>query len=209
MAKKNNPRRTTKLTIEMLTALEEKRNLSQRNLSKELGIALGSTNAYIQKCVAQGWIEKDSSKVKNSYHITDKGLAKKGQLIQRKIRNDLTFYSQLKSEIKELLPKKTPFYIFGTGALAEIAYICALQEEEVHMPTSFLGFIADKKEGSSFLSQPLLDINGINKEAQILFLSLEKSEEAYTILEETATEQKLLVPHILNHILSSKTEVSL
>ena len=41
----------------ILERIESSAEVNQRALSKELGIALGMTNAYIRRCMKKGWIK--------------------------------------------------------------------------------------------------------------------------------------------------------
>ena len=48
-------------TRSILTKIEVGKEVSQRSLAKELGIALGLTNSLIRKLVKKGWVKVMSS----------------------------------------------------------------------------------------------------------------------------------------------------
>ena len=42
---------------DLLERIDDSAELNQRDLARELGIALGMTNAYIKRCVKKGWVK--------------------------------------------------------------------------------------------------------------------------------------------------------
>ena len=45
------------LTLEILDTVQRNEQLSQRHLSRQLGVALGLANSYLKRCVRKGWVK--------------------------------------------------------------------------------------------------------------------------------------------------------
>ena len=70
---------------QLLKSLEQDAKLTQRQLSKELGISLGKVNYCLQSLIQKGFIKinnfKNSKhKIQYSYLLTPKGVAEKTKL---------------------------------------------------------------------------------------------------------------------------------
>ncbi len=72
------------LTLKLLNTVEEKSDISQRHLASELGIALGLTNSYLNRCARRG-SDPNQGKVAQalSLFLTPKGFAEKAKLSTR------------------------------------------------------------------------------------------------------------------------------
>ena len=91
----------------LLRLLEEKPNLSQRALARELGISLGKINYCIAAVIAKGWVKaqnfRDSrNKVAYVYLLTSRGIEEKASLTASFLRRKMAEYDALKNEIAEL-----------------------------------------------------------------------------------------------------------
>ncbi len=67
--------------LEMLEKRENNGHLTQRDLSKEVGIALGLVNLLLKKMVKKGWIKiknVDANKIR--YLITPEGAREKSSI---------------------------------------------------------------------------------------------------------------------------------
>ena len=63
--------------LELLGAVE-RGDITQRRLSRELGIAVGLVNAYIKRCINKGYIKvKAIPPRRYAYYLTPKGFSEK------------------------------------------------------------------------------------------------------------------------------------
>jgi len=95
------------LTYNLFKSLEEKPQLSQRALSRSLGISLGKVNYCLQALVAKGWLkmrnfQHSNKKSAYAYVLTPEGLEAKARLTIRFLRAKLAEYERLQQEIEEL-----------------------------------------------------------------------------------------------------------
>jgi len=122
----------------ILDELARNDSLTQRDLSKRLGIALGLVNSYIKNLVAKGYITVKTIPPKRyAYYLTRKGFAEKTRLtydllqdytrIYREARNN---FKQLFHELQEKGIKRVAFA--GSDEVAELAFL-TLQETSLKL----------------------------------------------------------------------------
>lgn len=93
----------------VLRFIEENPRINQRELSKKLGISLGSVNFCIKALIRVGHIKiqnfgKNPHKLNYIYFLTPKGFSKKTKLGANFLKKKIEEYNALKIEI-ELLTK--------------------------------------------------------------------------------------------------------
>lgn len=115
-----------------LRLLEEVHNvtdLSQRELSRKLGIALGVTNLLVRRASKQGYIRATKRSWRRwAYDLTPAGMAHKFRLslsyIDRFMRHYRSVRLQLRQEISSLsLDSHSRVAIVGTTDMSELAYL--------------------------------------------------------------------------------------
>jgi len=91
----------------VLRKLENNPRLTQRKLSKELGLSLGKTNYVINALINKGWLKlnnfkRSDNKLGYIYLLTPKGVTEKTILAQKFLRRKSEEYNRLKEEIEKL-----------------------------------------------------------------------------------------------------------
>jgi EPS-associated MarR family transcriptional regulator len=91
----------------ILKKFEDNPHLTQRELSKELGVSLGKTNYIINALIDKGWIKlknfkRSDKKLGYSYLLTTQGIAEKAVLAQKFLKKKSDEYNKLKQEIENL-----------------------------------------------------------------------------------------------------------
>lgn len=92
---------------ELLTALEENPELSQRDLARRIGMSLGKTNYCLKALIGRGWVKIDNfrnSKNKSAYlyKLTPAGINEKVQVTKRFLAIKVQEHTQLGEEIERL-----------------------------------------------------------------------------------------------------------
>ena len=73
--------REEKLTLDLLNAIDQQSDLSQRHLARQMGIALGLTNSYLKRCARKGLVKVSEAPANRYlYYLTPKGFAEKARL---------------------------------------------------------------------------------------------------------------------------------
>ena len=97
---------------QLLKSLEQDANLTQRQLSKELGISLGKVNYCLQSLIQKGFVKinnfKNSKhKIQYSYLLTPIGIEEKTKLTIEFLKTKTKEYEALKKEVEKLKNAKT------------------------------------------------------------------------------------------------------
>ena len=156
--------KTDKLrSLEILDALSDNEALTQRDLSKRLGIALGLVNTYMKNLVTKGYIKVTSLPPnKYIYLLTPKGMAEKGSLTYQLLKDYTRIYREARGALKALFSALDAQHdrriVFaGTDEIAEIAYI-SLQETSLE-----LSHVVDSgaQVGKKFFGHTIHDIDSL------------------------------------------------
>lgn len=106
------------LTLKTLEAIHKNPKISQRELAKDLNVALGFANACIKNMAKRGYVKFQKAKGKKLlYLITPTGLREKSNLSYNAFVNTVSFYSSAKQTIRNFFDnlereniKKLSFY---------------------------------------------------------------------------------------------------
>ena len=95
------------LEYRMLKILEQQPDLTQRQLSEELGVSLGKTNYLVKSLIDVGWVKLDNFQRSNSkwgyaYLLTPKGIVEKAAITARFLVRKQREYNELQQEIAQL-----------------------------------------------------------------------------------------------------------
>ena len=91
----------------ILKKFQDNPYLTQRELSKELGVSLGKTNYIINALIDKGWLKlknfkRSDKKLGYSYLLTTQGITEKAILAQKFLKKKSDEYNKLKQEIENL-----------------------------------------------------------------------------------------------------------
>lgn len=95
------------LEYRALKILERQPKVTQRQLSKALGVSLGKTNYLLKSLIDIGWIKLDNFQKSNNkwgyaYLLTPKGIAEKAAITVRFLNRKKQEYFDLQLEIATL-----------------------------------------------------------------------------------------------------------
>lgn len=91
----------------LLKVLEEKPDVTQRELAARLGISLGKANYCLRAVVQRGWVKmgnfrRNPNKMGYVYLLTRKGIEEKAGFAVRFLRHKQLEFDLLKAEIERL-----------------------------------------------------------------------------------------------------------
>jgi DNA-binding MarR family transcriptional regulator len=165
--------------LAILEKLENNGHLTQRDLSKEVGIALGLVNHLLKKMVRKGWIKirnVDAKKIR--YLITPEGAMEKSSLLYKRVESTIHFYLDAKRVIKEKVEHLKgdgvkSVSIYGINHISEVLYI-VLKELGLE-----LGYVVDdNKKGEEWFGYKIVDMDEFLKSsASVLILASFNKEE--------------------------------
>ncbi len=122
--------------LEILHEISNNKDLSQKYLSKKLGISSGLVNLYIKRLVSKGYIKIKGIKPRRvKYLITPTGIAEKTRLTYEFATISYKYLKTTTDDLRKRLYdlKETgqeKVVVFGTG---EVAELCLLLIKEVDM----------------------------------------------------------------------------
>jgi DNA-binding MarR family transcriptional regulator len=146
-------------SLQILDELAKNDNLTQRDLSNRLGIALGLVNSYVRHLIAKGYITVKAIPPKRyGYYLTPKGFMEKTRLACNLLQDYTRIYREAKSNYRTIFHAlensgTTQIIFAGVDEVAEFAFI-TMQETSLHL----VGMVDTEHVGEKFLEfviQPL------------------------------------------------------
>lgn len=181
----------------LLDEISKNNEVTQRDLSKRLGIALGLINSYIKNLASKGYITVSAIPRKRyKYYLTPKGFIEKTRMTYQHLQNFTNLYKVARQDFQRLFrnlhEEKVKKVVFcGSDEVAEIAYI-TLQEFGIE----FLAVVDAEIENKSFLGKkirPLGDLKAINYDRVIVTSFLNEKGLYSELLKTGVPPQKILL----------------
>jgi DNA-binding MarR family transcriptional regulator len=163
----------------LLSEISGTEQLSQRQLAKRLGIALGLVNSYLKNLVAKGFVRVNSfPKNRYAYLLTPTGFAEKSRLAYQHLSYFSGLYTVARQDYLKLFRKLAAdgakgVAFCGVDEVAEIAYLSLKEvglELELVMDTGTVG--------RKFLDRPVVTpaIGMLSGNHRIVITSLKRGE---------------------------------
>jgi DNA-binding MarR family transcriptional regulator len=147
---------------QILDELSNNDALTQRDLSKRMGIALGLVNSYIKNLMAKGYITvRNIPSKRYAYYLTPKGFVEKSRLAYDLLHDYTRIYREAKNNYRQLffeLERSGVKRIVFAGAdeVAEFAYI-TLQETGLELA----GVVDTDRVGEMFFGRQINPLSGM------------------------------------------------
>jgi DNA-binding MarR family transcriptional regulator len=144
------------LTLEILDTVQRNEQLSQRHLSRQLGVALGLANSYLKRCVRKGWVKVQQAPANRYlYYLTPMGFAEKSRLTAAYLSYSLGFYREAGNSCARLLDDCVENHwgrllLCGVSDLAEIATLRAMERN-----LTIIGIYDPNSTQLRFLDKPV------------------------------------------------------
>lgn len=175
----------------LLEEISKEEPLSQRDLSKRVGIAVGLVNSYVKNFVAKGYVRVSSfPKNRYKYLLTPKGVTEKTRLTYQHLHYFTNLYTTARKDFKTLFSDlerdgvKTVLFC-GVDEVAEIAYL-SLQETNIEL----IGVIDTDAVQTLFFRYeiaPIEEIRAFNFD-RVIVTSLKRQAQLFEKLEEMGLE---------------------
>lgn len=123
------------LTLEILEAINEKSDVTQRHLARKADIALGLANSYLKRCVRKGFVKITQAPTNRYvYYLTPKGFSEKSRLTAQYLSYSFSFYKKAANSCKATLGRcqqqgVRKIVLCGVSDLTEIAFVQAAEYE--------------------------------------------------------------------------------
>ena len=119
--------------MRLLHEVTKSPQVTQRDLSRRIGMALGLTNLILRRLINKGFIKiVNVEKSRIRYLVTPKGMMEKARLTHEYIEYSLLFYRSIREFLTEHFARLAQeghrrVLLCGTGELAEIAWLTMQQ----------------------------------------------------------------------------------
>jgi DNA-binding MarR family transcriptional regulator len=148
--------------MHLLDELSRTPEVTQRELSQRIGVALGLINLMLRRLTKKGYIKiRGTKRSRIRYLITPKGILEKSRLTYEFIQYSLQLYGRVRGVLREQLTQVAKaghrrILLYGTGELAEIAFL-TVQE----MGLTLVGIVEDPPERAAFLGQAVRNVSEV------------------------------------------------
>ena len=186
--------------LRALEEIDQNPELTQRQLSRKMGVALGVGNLLLKNLAKKGYIKVTHLSWKRwIYVVTPKGMTRKLNLTLAYIESFLGHYRRVKKILKEnlnslTLNKESRVAIIGTGELAELAYLALLD-----IGVDEIDIYGDEDDKSIFLGMDVMYVNNmeVNGYSKIVVTS-EDIGSVHTVLKEKSYDSNKIVGLLQN-----------
>lgn len=146
--------------FQLLSEVSDEQPVSQRELAKRLGIALGLVNSYIKNFVAKGYIRiKSYPRNRYAYLLTPQGIAEKGRMAYQHAHYFTSLYTVTRQDYLQLFKRLsaqgiTRVSFCGVDEVAEIAWL-SLREAGLELDA----VMDDRNIGKDFMGRNIVSLN--------------------------------------------------
>ncbi|MDD2852008.1 MAG: winged helix-turn-helix transcriptional regulator [Desulfuromonadaceae bacterium] len=172
-------------SLQLLSEISGEEPLSQRELSRRLGIAVGLVNSYLKNLVAKGFVRvKNFPSNRYAYLLTPQGIAEKSRLAYQHLNYFTSLYTVARQDYLDLFRRLEDSGVHevafcGVDEVAEVAYL-SLQETGLNL----VAVMDDIKKGEKFFGIPIVSVaDGVLLERALLVItSLKRRDELTQLL---------------------------
>jgi DNA-binding MarR family transcriptional regulator len=159
----------------LLSEIAGEEPLSQREISRRLGIAVGLVNSYLKNLVAKGYVRvKNFPRNRYAYLLTPQGIAEKSRLAYQHITYFNNLYTVARQDylalFRRLEASGVREVVFcGVDEVAEIAYL-SLSETALELA----GVVDSNGVGADFFGERIVALSAVTGELPIVITSLKR-----------------------------------
>ena len=180
--------------LKLLSEIEADPEVTQRQLSRRVGIALGLTNVLLRNLAEKGYVRATQAGWKRWFYVlTPDGFSHKFRLTIAYIHRVLDHYQNVRQTLREQLEplalnQESRIAIYGTGEFAELVYLglkeFGIEEIDVFGP-------AESAE-SRFLGMRVLGVDMLKQENydKVVVAILAGSDDIRTLLSDHGIAQE-------------------
>ena len=193
------PKPVDSRTLEILDTVERDQRVSQRSLSRQLGVALGLANSYLNRCVRKGWVKVQQAPANRYlYYLTPTGFAEKSRLTAEYLSTSLSFYREAGDSCALLLDQCVAnnwqrLLLCGVSDLAEIATLRAMERD-----VTIVGFYDPGSDRERFLGKPVWhDLIQAEQHDARMLTEITRPHELHAAISGLGGDVPLLAPAVL------------
>jgi DNA-binding MarR family transcriptional regulator len=188
------------ITLGLLTAVDENSSVTQRDVARELGIALGLANTYLKRCVKQGLIKvRQVPANRYTYYLTPRGFAEKGRLTAEYLTQRFHFFRLMRNECAAVLERCeasgwTKVALHGLTDISEILFTC-LPERAVEI----VAIVDESSKLSSYSGVPVVSsLSSLPACDAIIVTDIDDPQLGYNRVIKQFDKSRVLVPDLMS-----------
>ena len=196
-------------TLEILEAIEARRDVTQRRLADQLGVALGLANSYLRRCVRKGLVKIQQAPANRYfYYLTPQGLAEKSRLTAEYLRTSFDYYHRAGESIGVCfaLCQARGWRRLLLAGMSEISEIASIRAHDLDIEV--LGTLDLGAKVERFIGRPVWTSTAAAPPCDaLLFTALAEPLELHAALLAAYPAERVLVPEILRPVLEAPPAV--
>ena len=190
----------TEITLGLLSAVADNNAGTQRSVAKELGIALGLTNAYLKRCMAKGYIKVTHAPANRyAYYLTPKGFMEKSRLTARYLSISFNFFREARRQCAQVFETCAQrgwkrVALWGASDLVEIAVLCASE-----YPVELVGVVGTGTGERTNLDLPVAEtLEALGAVDAVVVTDLRDPQGVFEAAAMILPRERVLTPPFLN-----------
>ena len=190
----------TEITLGLLNAVADNDAVTQRSVARELGIALGLTNAYLKRCIAKGFIKVTHAPANRyAYYLTPRGFMEKSRLTARYLSISFNFFREARGQCAQVFEVCAQrgwkrIALWGASDLVEIAVLCAAE-----YPVELVGVVGTGVGAHANLNLPVAEHLGLLGAVDtVVVTDLQDPQGVFEAAVAIMPREKVLTPNFLN-----------
>lgn len=146
----------------LLDEISRNKDLTQRDLSDRLGVALGLVNSYIKTLISKGYVTVSGIPRKRcTYYLTPSGFSEKARLTYQHLQNLTNLYRAARADFSDLFrgleaAHSRRVVFCGADEITEIAYL-SLRETGLEL----VAIADERRSGEAFLGHRVAPIGDL------------------------------------------------
>lgn len=188
----------SEITLGILNAVHENERITQRSVAKDLGIALGLTNAYLKRCIKKGLIKVSQAPANRyAYYLTPKGFSEKSRLTAEYLSDSFRFFRNARHQCEEAVSQAAErgwrtLALYGNSELADIASLCATADVEI------IGIVDPDGRGPGNAPLPIVPrLTDLPRVDAVIVTSLSEPQAVFEALHRDMPAERIFTPPLL------------
>ena len=190
----------SEITLGVLNAVEENSRVTQRDVAKYIGIALGLTNAYLKRCIKKGLIKVQQVPANRyAYYLTPQGFAEKSRLTGEYLAQGFQFFRVARQEVMGLFEECqkrewSKIALYGFTELAEVAMLVSINFE-----IEIIGIVDKSSSQEAYAEKEIVrDLSDLNGVDAVILTDLGDPQSSYNQIIKVLPNNRVLTPNMLN-----------
>ena len=150
--------RDLQITLNVLNVVEKNSHVTQRDVAKDIGIALGLTNAYLKRCIKKGLIKVQQVPANRyAYFLTPKGFSEKSRLTAEYLSQGFQFFRAARTQLMEIFEtcQNKNWHNIALHGLTDISEIAVLSAQ--NFGVNIVGIVDKSSLLAEYSGIPILD----------------------------------------------------